>query len=84
MSIDGTDGCDSNAVSIVKIGPAVFIPWPFEKSKSLLLANSYRICQYVGRSGLSVCLFVCLSVDKFEMLSHSEFSTYQHDINTIL
>ena len=61
MSIDSTDGCDSNAVSIVKIGPAVFIPWPFEKSKSLLLANSYRICQYVGRSGLSVCLLLANS-----------------------
>ena len=25
--------------------------------------------------------FVCVFVDKFEMLSHSEFSTHQHDFN---
>ena len=85
MSIDSTDGCDSNAVSIVKIGPAVFIPWPFEKSKSLLLANSYRICQYVGRSGLSVCLFVCLwtSLRRYNTVSLQHInmtSTSQHSL----
>jgi len=58
--------------------------WDLSLARSHICQNmtvKISMRQYHSLSDLSS---VCLSVDKFETLSHSEFSTYQHDINTIL
>ena len=47
--------------------------------KSLLITGESSSEDFDSMLVCFVCLYVCMYVDKFETLSHCEFSTYQHN-----
>ena len=60
--------------SSAHVGPSVSIR--LSPSYYIWVKNSIR--KFHSREWLFICVSVCMYVDKFETLSHCEFSTYQH------